>query len=304
MYIKTVVWKISGTCSTQLAGRVPQRPDRAAVPATVLLYRTGRLPVTNLRVLVLQQQRVRPDPGHNLEAGGRVQQQQRRKRTGRNLSAAINIVQPEPQQQPDTTQRVVNFFEATDHLCTVPDTLPDTDVEPVHTLDQIEKQHPATTPQKDCSIVTGKITAEVSNLENSFKLMGTLINTEPAHYGVVVQNMRLFTVGVSLYNSQVVNKMLVTGEMSLYNLRVLFTGEMSLYNLRVVNKWLFTAEMSLYNLRVVNKRLFTGEMSLYNLRVVNKWLFTGEMSLYNLRVVNKRLFTGEMSLYNLRVVNK
>ncbi|KAL1401552.1 hypothetical protein pipiens_020020 [Culex pipiens pipiens] len=60
------------------------------------------------------------------------------------------------------------------------DTLPDTDVEPVHTLDQIEKQHPATTPQKDSSIVTGKITAEVSNLENSFKLMGTLINTEPA----------------------------------------------------------------------------------------------------------------------------
>uniref|UniRef100_A0A182M703 mRNA-decapping enzyme C-terminal domain-containing protein n=1 Tax=Anopheles culicifacies TaxID=139723 RepID=A0A182M703_9DIPT len=46
---------------------------------------------------------------------------------------------------------------------------------PVHTLEQIEKQHRATTPQKDAT--TGKVTPDVNELENSFKRMGIPIVT-------------------------------------------------------------------------------------------------------------------------------
>uniref|UniRef100_A0A182V4G3 mRNA-decapping enzyme C-terminal domain-containing protein n=1 Tax=Anopheles merus TaxID=30066 RepID=A0A182V4G3_ANOME len=49
---------------------------------------------------------------------------------------------------------------------------------PVHTLEQIEKQHRATTPQKETTTAsasvtaTGKVTPDVSELESSFKRMG------------------------------------------------------------------------------------------------------------------------------------
>ncbi|EDS42531.1 conserved hypothetical protein [Culex quinquefasciatus] len=50
---------------------------------------------------------------------------------------------------------------------------------PVHTLDQIEKQKRATTPQKDFAIVTGKLTTEFSDLEKTFKMMGIPIRSGP-----------------------------------------------------------------------------------------------------------------------------
>lgn len=91
----------------------------------------------------------------------------------RNQSAAINVV---PDQS--TPQSVVNFFNAAAKqpaASEVPlfQTLMSN---PVHTLEQIEKQHRATTPQKEAP-VSGKLTPEVSELENSFKLMGIPLST-------------------------------------------------------------------------------------------------------------------------------
>lgn len=109
------------------------------------------------------------------------QQQQQEPVPSRNLSAAINIVQPAPQQQLDTPQSVVNFFAAAKQPAASEVPLFQTLMSnPVHTLEQIEKQHRATTPQKDSAIVTGKLTPEVSDLENSFKLMGIPISSGPA----------------------------------------------------------------------------------------------------------------------------
>lgn len=91
----------------------------------------------------------------------------------RNQSAAINIV-------PDAPQSVVNFFAAAKQPAASEVPLFQTLMSnPVHTLEQIEKQHRATTPQKEAT-VTGKLTPEVSELENSFKLMGIPINAGPA----------------------------------------------------------------------------------------------------------------------------
>ncbi|EAT47731.1 AAEL001187-PA [Aedes aegypti] len=91
----------------------------------------------------------------------------------RNPSAAINIV-------PDAPQSVVNFFAAAKQPAASEVPLFQTLMSnPVHTLEQIEKQHRATTPQKEAT-VTGKITPDVSELENSFKMMGIPINTGPA----------------------------------------------------------------------------------------------------------------------------
>lgn len=110
-----------------------------------------------------------------------LQQQQQEPVPKRNLSAAINIVQPASQQQLDTPQSVVNFFAAAKQPAASEVPLFQTLMSnPVHTLEQIEKQHRATTPQKDAAIVTGKITPEVSDLENSFKLMGIPISSGPA----------------------------------------------------------------------------------------------------------------------------
>lgn len=92
---------------------------------------------------------------------------------GRNPSTAINIV-------PDAPQSVVNFFAAAKQPAASEVPLFQTLMSnPVHTLEQIEKQHRATTPQKEAS-ATGKLTPEVSELENSFKLMGIPINAGPA----------------------------------------------------------------------------------------------------------------------------
>lgn len=91
----------------------------------------------------------------------------------RNPSAAINIV-------PDAPQSVVNFFAAAKQPAASEVPLFQTLMSnPVHTLEQIEKQHRATTPQKEVT-VTGKLTPDVSELENSFKLMGIPINAGPA----------------------------------------------------------------------------------------------------------------------------
>uniref|UniRef100_A0A182TB33 mRNA-decapping enzyme C-terminal domain-containing protein n=1 Tax=Anopheles maculatus TaxID=74869 RepID=A0A182TB33_9DIPT len=54
---------------------------------------------------------------------------------------------------------------------------------PVHTLEQIEKQHRATTPQKEQHPTTGKVTPDVSELENSFKRMGIPIVTGGGNNG-------------------------------------------------------------------------------------------------------------------------
>lgn len=110
------------------------------------------------------------------------QQQQQEPVPSRNLSAAINIVQPAAK-QPDqvTPQSVVNFFAAAKQPAASEVPLFQTLMSnPVHTLEQIEKQHRATTPQKDAVVVTGKVTPEVSDLENSFKLMGIPISSGPA----------------------------------------------------------------------------------------------------------------------------
>ncbi|XP_062534524.1 mRNA-decapping enzyme 1A-like [Armigeres subalbatus] len=91
----------------------------------------------------------------------------------RNPSAAINIV-------PDAPQSVVNFFAAAKQPAASEVPLFQTLMtNPVHTLEQIEKQHRATTPQKEAT-ATGKLTPEVSELENSFKLMGIPINAGSA----------------------------------------------------------------------------------------------------------------------------
>uniref|UniRef100_A0A1Q3F0L5 Putative dcp1-like decapping family n=1 Tax=Culex tarsalis TaxID=7177 RepID=A0A1Q3F0L5_CULTA len=109
------------------------------------------------------------------------QPQQQEPVPSRNLSAAINIVQPAATQQPDTPQSVVNFFAAAKQPAASEVPLFQTLMSnPVHTLEQIEKQHRATTPQKDVATVTGKLTPEVSDLENSFKLMGIPISSGPA----------------------------------------------------------------------------------------------------------------------------
>ncbi|KAL1395589.1 hypothetical protein pipiens_000317, partial [Culex pipiens pipiens] len=51
---------------------------------------------------------------------------------------------------------------------------------PVHTLDQIEKQQQATTPLKDSAIVTGKLSTELRDLKKTFKLMDIPISSGPA----------------------------------------------------------------------------------------------------------------------------
>lgn len=91
----------------------------------------------------------------------------------RNPSAAINIV-------PDAPQSVVNFFAAAKQPAASEVPLFQTLMSnPVHTLEQIEKQHRASSPQKEVA-GTGKLTPDVSELENSLKLMGIPINTGPA----------------------------------------------------------------------------------------------------------------------------
>ncbi|XP_055637720.1 mRNA-decapping enzyme 1A-like [Toxorhynchites rutilus septentrionalis] len=110
-------------------------------------------------------------------SGGMPQsaQSQEQVPNSRNLPAVINVV---PDQS--TPQSVVNFFNAAAKqpaASEVPlfQTLMSN---PVHTLEQIEKQHRATTPQKE-ALPSGKLTPEVSELENSFKFMGIPINTGP-----------------------------------------------------------------------------------------------------------------------------
>uniref|UniRef100_A0A182MBK5 mRNA-decapping enzyme C-terminal domain-containing protein n=1 Tax=Anopheles culicifacies TaxID=139723 RepID=A0A182MBK5_9DIPT len=86
--------------------------------------------------------------------------------------------QQQQQQQPITNQNaprsVVNFFAAAKQPAASEVPLFKT-LAPVHTLEQIEKQHRATTPQKDAT--TGKVTPDVNELENSFKRMGIPIVT-------------------------------------------------------------------------------------------------------------------------------
>ncbi|KAL1375674.1 hypothetical protein pipiens_007786 [Culex pipiens pipiens] len=101
-----------------------------------LLYLNGRLPVTNLRVLVLQQQR-----------------------------------------QP-TTSEVPLFQIPMSSRCT----------RSIRSRSSIQLRR----RRRIRKIVTGKITAEVSNLENSFKLMGILISTEPAPAQVLSTSSLLF----------------------------------------------------------------------------------------------------------------
>ncbi|XP_050077942.1 mRNA-decapping enzyme 1B [Anopheles maculipalpis] len=78
------------------------------------------------------------------------------------------------QQQPITNQNaprsVVNFFAAAKQPAASEVPLFKT-LAPVHTLEQIEKQHRATTPQKEHPN-NGKVTPDVTELENSFKRMG------------------------------------------------------------------------------------------------------------------------------------
>ncbi|XP_035913008.1 mRNA-decapping enzyme 1B isoform X1 [Anopheles stephensi] len=87
--------------------------------------------------------------------------------------------QQQQQQQPITNQNaprsVVNFFAAAKQPAASEVPLFKT-LAPVHTLEQIEKQHRATTPQKEHPN-TGKVTPDVSELENSFKRMGIPIVT-------------------------------------------------------------------------------------------------------------------------------
>lgn len=121
-------------------------------------------------------------PSQQQQPQQQQQQQQQEPIPSRNLSAAINIVQPAVK-QPDqvTPQSVVNFFAAAKQPAASEVPLFQTLMSnPVHTLEQIEKQHRATTPQKDAVVVTGKLTPEVSDLENSFKLMGIPISSGPA----------------------------------------------------------------------------------------------------------------------------
>uniref|UniRef100_A0A182PFS2 mRNA-decapping enzyme C-terminal domain-containing protein n=1 Tax=Anopheles epiroticus TaxID=199890 RepID=A0A182PFS2_9DIPT len=85
---------------------------------------------------------------------------------------AIPQQQQQQQQQPISNQYaprcVVNFFAAAKQPAASEVPLFKT-LAPVHTLEQIEKQHRATTPQKNA---TGKVTPDVSELESSFKRMG------------------------------------------------------------------------------------------------------------------------------------
>lgn len=92
----------------------------------------------------------------------------------RNPTAAM-VVAPDQ----STPQSVVNFFAAAKQPVAAEVPLLQTLMSnPVHTVEQIEKQHRATTPQKEITI-TGKITPEVNDLEASFKLMGIPITTGP-----------------------------------------------------------------------------------------------------------------------------
>ncbi|XP_055541667.1 mRNA-decapping enzyme 1A [Wyeomyia smithii] len=78
-----------------------------------------------------------------------------------------------------TPQSVVNFFIAAKQPAASEVPLVQTLMaNPVPTLEQIEKQHRATTPPKE-TIITGKLTPEVSELENSFKLMGIPVSSGP-----------------------------------------------------------------------------------------------------------------------------
>uniref|UniRef100_A0A182R6I5 mRNA-decapping enzyme C-terminal domain-containing protein n=1 Tax=Anopheles funestus TaxID=62324 RepID=A0A182R6I5_ANOFN len=88
-------------------------------------------------------------------------------------------------QQPITNQNaprsVVNFFAAAKQPAASEVPLFKT-LAPVHTLEQIEKQHRATTPQKDST--TGKVTPDVTtDLEHSFKRMGIPIVTGGGNNG-------------------------------------------------------------------------------------------------------------------------
>ncbi|XP_058815860.1 mRNA-decapping enzyme 1A [Topomyia yanbarensis] len=94
--------------------------------------------------------------------------------SNRNPTTAVNAI---PDQS--TPQSVVNFFAAAKQPAASEVPLFQTLMSnPLHTLEQIEKQHRAPTPQKDVN-ATGKITPEVGELENSFKLMGIPVNTGP-----------------------------------------------------------------------------------------------------------------------------
>ncbi|XP_058450188.1 mRNA-decapping enzyme 1A [Malaya genurostris] len=91
----------------------------------------------------------------------------------RNPTTVVNTVGPDQ----STPQSVVNFFAAAKQPAASEVPLFQTLMSnPVHTLEQIEKQHRAPTPQKEI-IVTGKLTPEVGDLESSFKLMGIPVNT-------------------------------------------------------------------------------------------------------------------------------
>ncbi|XP_055594423.1 uncharacterized protein LOC129745391 [Uranotaenia lowii] len=94
----------------------------------------------------------------------------------RNPSTAINIVADQ-----GTPQSVVNFFAAAKQPAASEVPLFQTLMtNPVHTLEQIEKQHRATTPQKEGVPGTGKKTPEVIDLEHNFKMMGIPVSTGPA----------------------------------------------------------------------------------------------------------------------------
>ncbi|XP_053695042.1 mRNA-decapping enzyme 1A [Sabethes cyaneus] len=84
-----------------------------------------------------------------------------------------------PSKVPDqsTPQSVVNFFNAAKQPAASEVPLVQTLMSnPVPTLEQIEKLHRATTPSKEA---TGKLTPEVSELENNFKLMGIPVGSGP-----------------------------------------------------------------------------------------------------------------------------
>ncbi|XP_052898537.1 mRNA-decapping enzyme 1A [Anopheles moucheti] len=102
------------------------------------------------------------------------------------------------QQQPITNQNaprsVVNFFAAAKQPAASEVPLFKTHA-PVHTLEQIEKQHRATTPQKDAT--TGKVTPDVTEFEHSFKRMGIPIVTGGGNNGPQTPSTGISELGTS-----------------------------------------------------------------------------------------------------------
>ncbi|XP_053672690.1 mRNA-decapping enzyme 1B [Anopheles nili] len=87
--------------------------------------------------------------------------------------------QQQQQQQAISNQNaprsVVNFFAAAKQPAVSEVPLCNT-LAPVHTLEQIEKQHRATTPQKDAT--GGKVTPEVNEFKNTLKRIGLPVDAE------------------------------------------------------------------------------------------------------------------------------